>query len=410
MLLAPTPLEILIGFLKLKSQTLCYSLICCAKLFEQLGKTNVQKLIFGGCGMAINIQDILAAIGVVINGLPQGLLALTFGFASVPTAIGFAIGAVGSGVLGVVAPISFQAETITLAGTLGRNIRERLSIIFIEGAFLLLVGLLGLFTVLVNFIGPVISNAMMAGVGIILARVAVNMVKNNYRIGIVSMVTALLTYYATPNPDNKLVYTIVISVIISTIAALLFKQESNLDIDETRERFILQAPIVNANVIRGALALVTLNIGANIAFGNITAQTIAKTSINLDHLTIISSLADMGSSLFGGAPVESIISATGAAPHPVTSAVLMMSIMAVILLLKLLPKIGRYVPSESIAGFLFVLGAIVTVPTNINLALTGADAASVIVAGVTMTVTAIIEPFSGMVSGILIKMLIGFFG
>ncbi|MGI5920996.1 MAG: NCS2 family permease [Syntrophomonadaceae bacterium] len=360
--------------------------------------------------MAINIQDILAAIGVVINGLPQGLLALTFGFASVPTAIGFAIGAVGSGVLGVVAPISFQAETITLAGTLGRNIRERLSIIFIEGAFLLLVGLLGLFTVLVNFIGPVISNAMMAGVGIILARVAVNMVKNNYRIGIVSMVTALLTYYATPNPDNKLVYTIVISVIISTIAALLFKQESNLDIDETRERFILQAPIVNANVIRGALALVTLNIGANIAFGNITAQTIAKTSINLDHLTIISSLADMGSSLFGGAPVESIISATGAAPHPVTSAVLMMSIMAVILLLKLLPKIGRYVPSESIAGFLFVLGAIVTVPTNINLALTGADAASVIVAGVTMTVTAIIEPFSGMVSGILIKMLIGFFG
>ena len=32
------------------------------------------------------LQDILAAIGVVLNGIPQGLLALSMGFASVPTA------------------------------------------------------------------------------------------------------------------------------------------------------------------------------------------------------------------------------------------------------------------------------------------------------------------------------------
>ena len=43
------------------------------------------------------LQDILAAIGVVLNGIPQGLLALTYGFASVPTAIGFAVGAVSCG-------------------------------------------------------------------------------------------------------------------------------------------------------------------------------------------------------------------------------------------------------------------------------------------------------------------------
>ena len=42
------------------------------------------------------LQDILAAIGVVLNGIPQGLLALSYGFASVPTALGFAIGAVGT--------------------------------------------------------------------------------------------------------------------------------------------------------------------------------------------------------------------------------------------------------------------------------------------------------------------------
>jgi AGZA family xanthine/uracil permease-like MFS transporter len=361
--------------------------------------------------MSISIQDILAALGVIINGLPQGLLALSFGFASVPTAAAFIVGAVGCGLLRVVSPISFQAETITLVGTLGRNIQERLSMIFFEGAVLALVGFLGLFTKIVDFIGPVITNAMMAGVGIMLARVAIDMARKNPKIGCVSIIIALLTYYITPNPSNKLVYTIVISVVAATIFAVILKEQSHIEVDESREKFILQKFTVNANVIRGALALVTLNIGANIAFGNITAQTIAKTNVNLDHLTIVSSLADMVSSLFGGAPVESIISATGAAPHPVVAGVLMMGLMALILLAKLLPKIGKYVPSESIAGFLLVLGAIVTVPTNASLALaSGAGSADTIIGGVTMTVTAITDPFSGMISGLVIKLLLGLFG
>lgn len=160
------------------------------------------------------------------------------------------------------------------------------------------------------------------------------------------------------------------------------------------EKFIFQKPIINANVIRGTLGIVTLNIGANIAFGNITAKTIAKSDINLDHLTIVSSIADMVSSLFGGGPVQAIISATGAAPHPMLAGVLMMAIMAVILLSKLLPKIGRYVPNESIAGFLLVLGAIVTVPINASLALqSGVGTPDAIVGGVTMVVTAITDPF-----------------
>ena len=59
------------------------------------------------------LTDIMAVIGVVLNGLPQGLLALTFGFASIPTALAFFVGAVGNTVTQSVAPISFQAETIT---------------------------------------------------------------------------------------------------------------------------------------------------------------------------------------------------------------------------------------------------------------------------------------------------------
>lgn len=356
------------------------------------------------------LEDLLAAIGVIINGLPQGLLALTFGFASVPTAAGFIAGAIGCGLLGVVAPISFQAETITLVGTMGRTVQERLSMVFWEGLLLLIIGLLGVFSKIVNFIGPVINNAMMAGVGIILAKVAIDMTRRNPFISGISIATALFTYYLTPNPANKLVFTIVFSVAAASIACMVRKQQTDLSYDESREKFIFQKPILNVNVIRGTLGIVTLNIGANIAFGNITAQTIAKSDVNLDHLTIISSIADMASSLFGGGPVQAIISATGAAPHPLLAGVLMMGLMAVILLSKLLPRIGKYVPNESIAGFLLVLGAIVTVPVNAGLALqSGVGSPDAIVGGVTMAVTAITDPFFGMMAGLIVKLMISLF-
>lgn len=79
------------------------------------------------------IKDLLAALSVILNGLPQGLLALSFGFASVPTALAFVVSAGGSLISWSVAPIPFQAETITLAGTIGKDMRERLSMIFLVG-------------------------------------------------------------------------------------------------------------------------------------------------------------------------------------------------------------------------------------------------------------------------------------
>lgn len=283
--------------------------------------------------------------------------------------------------------------------------------VFLEGSILLVVGMLGMFKIIVNFIGPVITNAMMAGVGIILAKVAVEMVGKKPVIGGVSIVTALCSYYITPNPADKLVYTIVICVTVSSLVNVMLKHHRSICIDQSRERFILQKLVFNRNVIRGALGLSALNIGANIAFGNITAQTLAKTEVNLDQLTIISSIADMVSSMFGGAPVQSIISATGAAPHPVTAGVIMMTVMAIILISGMLIKVGRFVPNESIAGFLLVLGAIVTVPLNASLALqSGVGTVDSVIGGVTMAVTAIADPFLGMISGLMVKFLISLFG
>ena len=91
---------------------------------------------------------------------------------------------------------------------------------------------------------------------------------------------------------------------------------------------------------------------------------------------------------FGGGPVEAIISATAAAPNPLNSGVLMMVIMAVILFFGLLPKISKYIPGHSVHGFLFILGAIVTVPTNASLAFSGGTPQDYVVAATAMTVTA----------------------
>lgn len=352
-------------------------------------------------------KDILAALSGVLNALPQGLLALTFGFASIPTALAFMVGAFGNAATSNVAVISYQAETITLAGTMGKNMRERLSMIFFGASILFLIGLFGILESVIDWIGPVITTGMMAGVGIMLSKVAWDMAKSDRIVGITSMFSALIVYFAT----KDLVYTITASVIISSIVYAFTKKES-VDLSERpviKEGFHLQKLIVNPMVIRGALAMVCLNIGANIAFGKINGD-IANTAVNVDTLTIISSLADMVSSLFGGAPVEIVISATASAPHAIWSGVLMMVLMAIILVTGLLPKIGKFVPSASIAGFLFVLGAIVTLPDNAIMALTGEGAGTGIVGGITMIVTAITDPFLGMLSGIIVQFLMNLFG
>lgn len=358
----------------------------------------------------MSLQDLLAALGVVLNGLPQGLLALSFGFAALPTAFAFIVGIIGTLFFHSVAPISFQAETITLAGRLSEKKNEILSAIFFGGLGMTLIGLFGLLEKIVGFIGPSITNAMMAGVGIMLAYVAIEMGLGEKIIGAVSVIVALLVWIIT----SSLVHTIVWSVVISCIVGQ-FSKFDPVEHDEKNETIKLQ-PLVwkfwtNTTVIRGALALITLNIGANISFGKLTGQ-IASTSVNVDHLAIYSSLADMASSLFGGSPVESIISATGAAPHPMLAGILMMGLLAIILLTGLLPKIGKLVPRASISGFLLVLGAIVTLPTNIQLAFQNVQMQSPMAAvlGVVIILTARFDPFIGMMAGIILRALFALVG
>lgn len=352
------------------------------------------------------LKDILAALSGVLNGLPQGLLALAFGFATVPTALAFMVGAVGNAFTGTVAVISFQAESITLAGTLGKNMKERISMLFFGACFMVIIGAFGLLERIVEWIGPVVTSGMMAGVGLMLTKVAWDMAKKDKLAGIISFASALITYIAT----QDLVYTIAISVILSSVIYYIVHKNDELKEQPVlpKEKIALQPFVVNPMVIRGALALSCLNIGANIAFGNINSV-IADKAMNLDVLTIISGLASMASAMFGGGPVEVVISATASAPHAVWSGVLMMVIMAIILIFGILPKIGKYIPTASIAGFLFVLGAIVTLPGNAMEALT-ADGTGGIVGAITLAVTSITDPFIGMLSGVVVQFLIDLLG
>ena len=330
------------------------------------------------------LTDLLAIIGVVLNGLPQGLLALTFGFASVPTALAFFVGAVGNTITQSVAPISFQAETITYAGTAGKDRSERCTMIFIGGVIMALIGVFGLLTKIVNFVGEDVAYGMMAGVGIILVKAAIDMIKSDAISGGVSLAAALITYYFTKASANTLVYTIVISVVASCIANAFFNKEKSSIVVED-DKFVRQKFTINANVILGALGMVCLNIGSNISFGGITAGMATGGNYNVDNLTVISSLADMFSSFFGA----------------VWAGVIMMVVIGVILLLKLLPKIGKFVPSSSIAGFLFVLGIFKTVVLDAP----SAFAVNAAVGGTTMVVTAVTNPFLGMLAGVAAKLL-----
>lgn len=350
----------------------------------------------------MSFQDLLAALAVVVNGLPQGLLAMTYGFAAFPTALAFIVGPVGMLLFNQVAPISFQAESIVLAGKMGKDRSERLNIVFFTGISMVIIGGLGLLEPTIDFIGPSILNGMMAGVGIILAKVGIDMVKENKIAGGISLLTAVLTYFIT----NNLVYTIVVSVFASSLIWIFVNKESkdNSKIDLSNEKLIPLKLKVNKNIIRSVLALITLQIGGNIAYASITAN-LANKPVNIDMVTIYSGIGDAISAFFGGAPVEAIISGTAVAPNPLISGILMMLIMAAILLAKLLPKIAKYVPNQSIAGFLFVLGGIIVFPTNIGLGLEGTP----IVGGVTAVVTSATDPFIGMISGIIVRFLMNIF-
>lgn len=372
----------------------------------------------------------LAVIFVIANGIPQLYFAKSLGFKLKPTGLAFMVGAVGNLVTGTVVPISAQAETLTMAGQM-KKMPERIMGLLIAAAVGIVMGLTGSIGSIVDFAGSSTINAMMAGVGFILTWVAISMVKKEPRTGLISIFFALLIYFTTHN----LVYTIAGSVFISSFDFVAIQKrrisfaeiskevdfgEGNGDYGNENEEwrfwkgsywsdFKLLKPKLTAAAVFGGLSFICLNIGANISFGSITSS-IAGVEPNIDALTVINSVADIPAVLFGGAPLEAIISGTAEAPDlggisgPWLAAVVMMAVFGVLVLLGVVSKLGRYIPAESIAGFLLIIGFFVTVVPGLGraFAVGGDPAAAAVALGVTVLSK---NAFFGLVAGLLIYQL-----
>ncbi len=346
------------------------------------------------------IKDILSVLGNIVNGLSGMIMGLGFGFLSAPTALGYCAGIIGMLVFKTVIPINIQGETIVLAGSVGKNFRERISIVFYSGVIMVVLGALGLLQRIVDFAGNYIISGMEAGVGIIVIKVAIDLIKESKITGIVSLISAFIVYFLT----KDLNWTLVVSMVASIICFLILNKGPMEEVKE-ESKFKFFKPVTNFNVIRGALALACLSIGTNIAYSGIVAGMANIDNPNVDGLTIYSGAADILTGLFGGTPVEITLSSTAAAPHPVAAGILLMVAMALILFGHLVPKIARYIPAVSISGFLFVLGSMVSVPQYAAATFNGAGAADSLAGGVTIAVTALIDPFVGLIAGIAVRFL-----
>ena len=367
---------------------------------------------------------LLAVILVVINAIPQLNLAQAKGFKLKPTGLAYFVGAIGNILTGNLVPISAQAETISLSGLL-KKAGERVAALLIAAVFGVILGLAGGTSAIVDFAGPSTVNGMMAGVGIILSSVAIDLMKSEKRTGAISIITALFTWSLcnTFKVPNALIWTIAVSVTFSTFDFLAI-QRRRVDMavipEEARESeefrfwkrafwsdFKFMKPIFNLSAIFGGLSLICLNIGSNISFGSITAS-IAGETPRLNALTVINSLADLPSALFGGAPIETIISGTAAAPWPLAAGVVMMLVCAFLLLTGVIGRLGKYIPSASISGFLVVIGFFLTFVPNLNSVIsTNNPMAGIVALGVTALTQ---NAFAGVVVGTIVYVTGGLFG
>jgi len=387
----------------------------------------------------------IAVVFVAINGLTMLAWAAAQGFKMKPTAFAFLVGAIGNLFTQSVTPISGQSSILTVSHFM-KNVNERIAALLLAVIVMVPLGLFGAVTRIAEFAGNPVLWGMMAGVGLMVVGISLDMLKQEKRTGIISFVAALATHVAfvvipdTPNP-HALVYVIAVSVTLATIDFVLLQKrrvdllamakeagyEGDMEQNENPRfwtkaywaDFKLMKPKFTLNAIYFALAFICLNIGTNIAFGNITAG-FAGEAQNMDHLTVINSLADIPSVVFGGAPVGAIISATAASPWPVIAGILMMLLCAILLLLGLMIKAIKYVPIQAISGFLFIIGFFSTFIPNLrhvvfpppppNVLNTGLTSQDLVQASTAMAVTALTKnPFLGLVAGILVRYIGGWF-
>lgn len=390
-------------------------------------------------------DDVTGALSMLADVIGEGLVGISLGWAAKPTGIGFIVGLVFLLGFRSLAPVSFEVESLTIVSRIAKRAwHVMIYAVILAGIIGAILGALGAYSAIVEFIGPAIQYGMMTGVGIVLAIVAVDLIKENRLIGIISAASAFLVYFATRSDPSAIIYALAVSVVISVIVGRFRKFEPILP-DMKREKIHLVLPwkkfgqffrsyqsyeeVSDSNtgsqkttavikrltrsdkilIVRAALSLLALRVGTSIAYPSIDYEIAGAPPITgsgasiFDATNIIAGLSGFASAIFGGAPLEPIISGTAAAPNPVLAAAMMMAFAAVILLLGLMGRAARYVPLQAVTGFLLLLGTLIIFPENAPAAME----ADPLVGGVTAVVTAAtMDPFIGMIAGLIVKGLV----
>ncbi|MGH9986009.1 MAG: hypothetical protein ACRD8W_18875 [Nitrososphaeraceae archaeon] len=397
-------------------------------------------------------DDIAGSLSMLADVIGEGLVGISLGWAAKPTGIGFIVGLIFLLGFRSLAPVSFEVESLTIVSRIAkRNWHIMIYAVILAGIIGAILGAVGAYSAIVEFIGPAIQYGMMTGVGIILAIVAVDLIKENRLIGIISAASAFLVYFATRSDPSAIIYALAVSVVISVIVGRFKKFEPILpDIKRERIHLVLpwrkfgqlfrsyetyeEVPDSSSNtgaqktvtvikkltrpdkilIVRAALSLLALRVGTSIAYPAIdydiagAAAPVTGSGVSaFDATNVIAGLSGFTSAIFGGAPLEPIISGTAAAPNPVLSAALLMAFAAVILLLGFIGRAARYIPLQAVTGFLLLLGTLIIFPENAPAAME----ADPVVGGVTAVVTAAtMDPFIGMIAGLIVKGLIAISG
>lgn len=338
-------------------------------------------------------KDLLAALAVILNCLPSAMLALSMGFSVLATAIGFALGAFGLAASGQVAVFSFQPETLLLLSRLSEDRNERLTITVCSSAFVFLLGVTGILGRIVTFIGDGAIYSLLAGMGVMVCKVAVDMLGDDKKTGLASIASAVAMYWLTAD----LVYTVAVSCIVSVVLFRFVLKGGHVDAPtQSAPKLLLLRPRFNVRVVKGVFSLAAMQLASIIAYSTVNND-LAGISGGLDSVSAILGASGLVSGMVSGSPLAPVISATASAPHPVLSGVIFMLLMAAILVLRVMPKLFWFIPKQAVCGFLFVLGALVIFPGNARAAVE----LSALAGGLSICVSAFADPFLGIIVGTL---------
>ena len=260
-------------------------------------------------------KDLLAALAVILNCLPSAMLALSMGFSVLATAIGFAVGAFGLAASGQVAVFSFQPETLLLLSRLSEDRNERLTITVCSSAFVFLLGVTGILGRIVTFIGDGAIYSLLAGMGVMVCKVAVDMLGDDKKTGLASIASAVAMYWLTAD----LVYTVAVSCIVSVVLFRFVFKGGHADAPtHAALKLLLLRPRFNVRVVKGVFSLAAMQLASIIAYSTVNND-LAGISGGLDSVSAILGVSGLVSGMMSGSPLAPVISATASAPHPVHS-------------------------------------------------------------------------------------------